>query len=246
MFSASHWELAQNGDIKARNDIIVEYQQLVDYCASRLSQKLPRHVDFSDLKASGQFGLIDAIMKFEPERGFKFETYAIPRIRGAIIDNLRTLDWVPRSVRFKERKIETASEKMTMLLGREPTENELADELEMDLDTFRSARFASENSYIWNIDTPIDPENDQTLADLITCNVSAIGDEQVTVDIGIVLETIDLLQEKERATLNMHYYLGYTLAEIGRRFGVTESRVCQIHTRALKRLRKALLEDSFV
>jgi RNA polymerase sigma factor FliA len=180
---------------------------------------------------------MDAILKFDPDLGYKFETYAITRIRGSIIDDLRSLDWVPRSVRFRERQIEQATERMMMILGREPTDEELADELELDLESILSSRTSS---HVWHIDMSIE-SNDQTLADMIASETTMVGDETVSIDLKLLLTAIEELHPREKATVNLHYYLNFTLAEIGRRFGVTESRVCQIHTRALEGIRDKLL-----
>ena len=243
MFTVHHWELAQSGDTKARNAVMVEYQNLIDYCAGSLSKKLPKHVDFNDLRAAGQFGLMDAIDKYDPHKGFKFETYAISRIRGSMIDELRSLDWVPRSIRFRERQVSSTIEKMTLTLGREPTLAEIADDLDIDEEELQDIINESDLNYIWNLDAPVDEENGQTLGELLVCDIQMVDQEVSSVNVDAILDAIDSLQQKEKATINLHYYLGYTLAEIGRRFDVTESRVCQIHTKALEHIRKALIDD---
>jgi RNA polymerase sigma factor for flagellar operon FliA len=200
---------------------------------------LPKHVDIDDRKSAGQFGLYDAIEKYDPKRGYKFETYAINRIRGAILDDLRSLDWVPRSVRSKERQIEQAVNDLTQELGRSPTIEELCDLL--DMDEAEVKRGQSAGGTVFNIDTPIDHESEMTVADLLSVDVGDLSEAFAIFDVTKMLDAIASLPERERLTIALHYYLGYTLAEIGRKFDVTESRVCQIHTRALKVIRKDLL-----
>jgi RNA polymerase sigma factor for flagellar operon FliA len=243
MFSHHDWELARNGDTDKRNEILVCYQYLVKRCADKISSGLPKHVDKDDIIQCGQFGLLDAIVKFDPARGFKFETYATKRIRGSMIDELRAQDWVPRSVRAGEKSIDNAIEQLTHKLGRDPTPDELEDLVGISTDEISLIRGASESGRMQNLFAPIVGDNgmeEGTVADMVISDDRDTGYLFDTCDRERILVAIDALADRERVTLAMHYYLGYTLAEIGELFEVTESRVCQIHTAALKDIRVGL------
>jgi RNA polymerase sigma factor FliA len=241
MSTQTDWELIRTGDTEARNRIWVEHQISVNFVAQKISSGLPKHVDLDDLKSAGQFGLLDAIEKYDPERGYKFETYAINRIRGAILDDLRSLDWVPRSVRSKERQIDAAINDLTHELGRAPTVGELCDLLDMEPKEILKVQNSSAAGTIFNIDMPVDHDTEMTVADGLTDDLGDLSDGVAGFDMTKIVGAIDDLPERERLTIALHYYLGCTLADIGKRFAVTESRVCQIHTRALKSIRKELL-----
>lgn len=241
MSSQSVWESIQNGDIDARNKIWEEHQDAVDYVARRLASTLPRHVSLDDLKAAGQFGLLDAIQKYDYTKGFKFETYALTRIRGSILDELRSQDWVPRSVRQKDRKVDTATQELTHELGREPTNEEIAAWLDIPVKDVVKTRANSAASMVFNIDQPVDDEGTLTVADSISSNNADPSQYLSAINIDGMATAIEDLPGREGLTLVMHYALGMTLAEIGRQFGVTESRVCQIHTKALKTIREELV-----
>lgn len=241
MSTQRDWELIQNGDTSARNRIWIKYQSTVNFVAQKVASGLPKHVDIDDLKSAGQFGLLDAIDKYRPELGYKFETYAISRIKGAILDDLRTLDWVPRSIRSKERQIEQAAADLAHELGRQPTMEELSSLLGMEPDEIFDTQSATESGLVYNIDMPVDYDSEITVADSISDETSDFSDALPLIDIERVLGAIDSLPERERLTIALHYYLGLTLADIGKRFDVTESRVCQIHTRALRSIRQEIL-----
>ena len=241
MSSQNIWESIQNGDTKARNEIWEKYQPAVDYVSRKLAASLPRHVPQDDLKSAGQFGLLDAINKFDPARGYKFETYALQRIRGSILDDLRTQDWVPRSVRQKDRSIESAVQELTQYYSRTPTDDEIAGYLDLTLEELAKARSVSQTSVIYNIDQPLDEDSTITVADSLTDDTGDLSDLLATFDTDSVLTALEELPDREKITVALHYHQGLTLAEIGRRFGVTESRVCQIHTKALKTIREELV-----
>jgi len=232
----------------AREKLILHYAPLVKYVASRVATGLPSSVEQADLVSYGVFGLIDALHKFEPGRGNKFETYAIPRIRGAIIDELRAMDWVPRSVRFKAREIEKAHAALETNLKREPTEKEVAKHLGMSLvelhDVITQISFVS----VLALDEVISVGGDRsetvtvldTLADMGTGDLASGMEGQET---RVLLATaINSLSEREKLVVTLYYFEGLTLAEIGGILGVTESRVCQIHTKAVGSLRGHLTE----
>ncbi len=228
-----------------RDSLIVHYSPLVKYVAGRVAVGLPQNVDQADLVSYGIFGLIDAIEKFDLERGYKFETYAIARIKGAIIDELRSIDWVPRSVRSKARSLEKAYAKLEGNLHRTPTDEELAAELGMSSNQLQTT--FSQISFIGLValDEMIGGDrggDSMTLGDTIADSgegpVAAYEVEEMR---HILAEAINRMGERERIVLTLYYYEGLTLAEIGQVLGVTESRVCQIHTKSVLQLRSRIL-----
>ncbi|MFP5320494.1 MAG: RNA polymerase sigma factor WhiG [Acidimicrobiia bacterium] len=234
----------QSGSRRARDQLIVHYSPLVKYVAGRVAVGLPQNVDQADLVSYGLFGLIDAIDKFEPERGFKFETYAISRIKGNILDELRAIDWVPRSVRAKARQIEKAYAKLEAELHRAPTEDELATELDMTREQLQTSLSKISFVGVVALDEFVgssDRDAGATLGDTI-----ASGDEgpvdlfEVQEMRALLGESINRLPEREKVVLTLYYYEGLTLAQIGEVLGVTESRVCQIHTKAILQLRSRM------
>ncbi len=225
---------------------MVAYSPLVKYVAGRMASGLPAHVEEADLISYGLIGLISAIERFELEREIKFETYAIPRIRGAIIDELRSLDWVPRSVRARAREIERANAKLEHRLQRAPTDEEMSRELEMSMQDFQDALLQISNSTIAALDemwTVSDASGDQislldTLHDPDAPDPEAIVDASELKD--RVADAISRLPEREKLVIALYYYENLTLREIGEVLGVTESRISQLHTKAVLRLRSRL------
>jgi RNA polymerase sigma factor for flagellar operon FliA len=232
----------------ARERLILHYAPLVKYVASRVATGLPASVEQADLVSYGMFGLIDALEKFDLERAIKFETYSIPRIKGAIIDELRAMDWVPRSVRFKARGIDKANAELEAKLKRAPTEVEVSEHLGISLgelhDVVSQISFVSvmaldevlsvgddRGETISLLDTLSDPTLDPTM--------SLEGQETR----GLLAGAINSLTEREKIVVTLYYFEGLTLAEIGEILGVTESRVCQIHTKAVGTLRTNLTES---
>jgi RNA polymerase sigma factor for flagellar operon FliA len=211
---------------------------------------LPSHVEESDLISYGLLGLIGAIERYEPEREIKFETFAVSRIKGAIIDELRSLDWVPRSVRARARDIEKAHTKLEHRLQRAPTEEELAKELGMSEEDLRNALLEIANSSVLALDdlwTVADPAGGQiSLLDTIR-DPNAI-DPQAEIDAAELkdrlAEAIEALPDRERLVIALYYYENLTLREIGEVLGVTESRVSQLHTKAVLGLRSHLQAPS--
>lgn len=227
---------------EARDRLIVHYSPLVKYVAGRVSVGLPQNIEHADLVSYGIFGLIDAIEKFDPERKIKFETYAIARIKGAIIDELRSIDWVPRSVRAKARNVEKAYATLEAKLLRTPTDAEVAAEMgisESDLQTvFNQISFVGLIALDEVLSVAGERGESTTLGDTIPDKaqgpVAAFEVEEMK---QILASTINRLGEREKIVLTLYYYEGLTLAEIGEVLGVTESRVCQIHTKAVLQLR---------
>jgi RNA polymerase sigma factor for flagellar operon FliA len=239
----------RDGDERARERLVIAYSPLVKYVSGRMASGLPAHVEEADLISYGLGGLISAIERFELEREIKFETYAITRIKGAIIDELRSLDWVPRSVRARARAIERANAKLEHKLQRAPTDDEMADELEMSVSDFQDALLQISNSTIAALDelwTVSDASGDQvslldTLQDPQAPDPAAVMDATDLKD--RIADAIARLPEREKLVVALYYYENLTLREIGEVLGVTESRVSQLHTKAVLRLRGRLTTD---
>jgi RNA polymerase sigma factor for flagellar operon FliA len=235
-----------DGDEGARERLVVAYSPMVKFVAGRLGAGLPSHVEDADLISYGLVGLIGAIERFEPERGIKFETFAMTRIRGAIIDELRSLDWVPRSVRSRAREIEAAQTKLEHELQRAPSEAELAAKLNMTEEELQSALLEIANSSVYALDelwTVSDSSGDQvSLLDTIADESAADPQEALasTEVKDLLTEAIGGLPEREQLVVALYYYENLTLREIGEVLGVTESRVSQLHTKAVMRLKSSL------
>ncbi len=234
------------GEKDARNRLIVHYAPLVKYVAGRVSVGLPSNVEQADLVSYGMFGLIDAIDKFDFQRGIKFETYAISRIRGAIIDELRSYDWVPRSVRAKARTVERAYSTLENKFGRTPTDHEVAVELGVSdrevQQIFNQISFVSLVALDELIGLGNDKGDSLTLGDTLADTqgqdpTTAFEVEELRHQLA---EAINRLPDREKIVITLYYYEGLTLAEIGQVLGVTESRVCQMHTKAVLVLRSRL------
>ena len=238
-------QFRRTNDKAIRDRLILTYAPLVKYVAGRLGSGLPAHIDEGDLISYGLLGLISAIERYDPERDIKFETYAIMRIKGAIIDELRALDWVPRSVRSRAREIERAIAELESKLGRAPTDEEIAtkigiseDELEESLSDISRSSIAALDE-LWSVSG----EGDQvSLLDTIEDTEAPSPAEAL--DVTDVRETladaISRLPEREKLVITLYYYEELTLREIGEVLGVTESRVSQLHTKAVLRLRSRL------
>jgi RNA polymerase sigma factor FliA len=238
-----------SGDERARERLVVAYSPLVKYVGGRMASGLPAHVDEADLISYGLVGLINAIERFEPEREIKFETYAITRIKGAIIDELRSLDWVPRSVRSRARDIERANARLEHKLQRAPTDDEMSLELGMTTQEFHDALLQISNSTVAALDelwSVSDASGDQvslldTLQDPGAPDPAAVMDQTDLKD--RVADAIARLPEREKLVVALYYYENLTLREIGEVLGVTESRISQLHTKAVLRLRSRLSEE---
>ena len=223
----------------ARDHLIVHYSPLVKFVAGRVGAGLPSSVDPGDLIGSGVFGLIDAIERFEPDRGVKFETFAVPRIRGAIYDGLRQLDWVPRSVRSRARDVERAFSELEHKNGRSPSDEELATHL--DISDAELAKWLSSiaSTTIGPLDRAIAAGAEPAARDDAASHSPTAVVEEKELS-SIMRSEIKRLPEREKLVLSLYYDEGLTLAEIGEVLGVTESRVSQIHTKSVLHLRSRL------
>ena len=236
------WERYKaESDQPSRERLILQYSPLVKYVAGRVSVGLPATIEHADLVSYGMFGLIDAIEKFDLAKGVKFETYAISRIKGAIIDELRSIDWIPRSVRSKARDVEKALTALEVKLRRTPTEEELAEELDMGIKELRQVLTQVSLVSVVALDESFSGEDAerQALVDTLQ-DPKAADPESSYEDVemrAMLAEALNRMSEREKTVLVLYYFEGMTLAQIGQVLGVTESRVCQMHTKAVLGLR---------
>ncbi|MEK8024147.1 MAG: RNA polymerase sigma factor WhiG [Candidatus Hydrogenedentota bacterium] len=240
------WSLyTSSGDIEARNGLIERYAPLVKYVAGRMAVNMPPQVEFDDLVSYGIFGLIDAIEKYEPSRGFKFKTYATTRIRGGIIDELRALDWIPRSVRQKSRQLQQVYADLENKLGRAATDDEVAKELGITQSEFDQLVTDVSGTAVISLDDVWHVGSDD---DEIQIGDTIAGSEKDHPNFKIereevkqtLIEAIKALPPREKEVIALYYYEELTLKEIGLVLGVTESRVSQLHSKAIFRLKAKL------
>jgi RNA polymerase sigma factor for flagellar operon FliA len=242
-------EFKETGDKSLRERLILHYSPLVKYVAGRVGVGLPPNIEQADLVSYGIFGLMDAIEKFDLERAIKFETYAISRIKGAIIDELRSIDWIPRSVRYKAREVEKAYAALEARLHRTPTEAEVAAELGIGLDDlhtiFSQVSFVNVVALDELLSAGGEKGDKLSLVDTLEDTkaedpVAAFETEETKY---LLAKAINTLPEREKIVVTLYYYEGLTLAEIGQVLGVTESRICQMHTKAVLQRRGKLSDN---
>lgn len=214
-----------------RNQLVLQYSPLVKYVAGRVRSGLPQNVESADLVSEGVIGLMDAIDKFEPDRGWSFQTYAVPRIRGAIIDSIRAADWVPRSVRSRIREVDRARDALQVRLNRTPTEAEVSAEAGLTVAELREVR---DRPSAWS---SADDEELAAVDDLAPAVDAAIEDESTRASLLAALRT---LPERDQVIIALYFFEGLTLGEIGQVLSVTESRVSQLRSRATTSLRASL------
>lgn len=229
----------------AREQLILEHLPQIKYIAQRISAKLPSHVELNDLVGAGVLGLLDAIEKFDPSRAVKFKTYAELRIKGAILDSLRNLDWAPRSLRKKSKDLERVHKDLEQRLGRPATDKEICDEMNMTLDDFYELVDQLKGLNLGSYQDLMSQDDDKSSEPLVKyvpdapqldpffiCHKSEVR--------TLLAGAIDTLPKKERLVVSLYYYDELTMKEIGRVLGVNESRVSQLHTKAMLRLRAKL------
>ncbi len=242
---ASWWEALESSDdstrMQARDALITHHAPLVTQVAMRMIGRLPDTVELADLVSYGVFGLIDAVEKFEVERGFKFETYAAQRVRGAIIDELRAADWVPRSVRSKARTVEQATRALEQTFMRPVTDEDVAQHLGWAIAEVRTVRAQVALSHVGALDGMISGGETQALDAALENSAPEASLSVEARETSTLLATaIQGVRDREQQVLRLYYFDGLTLAQIGQVLGVTESRVSQIHSGAVKKLRESL------
>ena len=238
----------KTGEISSslKEEIVLEHTPLIRYIVNRIAVRLPSHIDLDDLHNTGVIGLMDAIEKYDPDKNCKFKTYAEFRIKGAILDQLRSLDWVPRSVRQKSRKLERAYGEVEQRLGRQATEEEVADSLGLQMEKFHELMNQVRGISLVNLEeirgAGQDGDRTGSFADIIE-DVTAenpFASFKLSEMKQLIADTISGLPEKERLVISLYYYEDLNMKEIGNILGITESRVCQIHTKSVLRLRAKL------
>lgn len=240
-------EYAKDHSPKLREYLIQKYAPLVKYVAGKVSVGMPHNVEFDDLVSYGTFGLLDAIEKYDPSKEVKFKTYAMTRVRGAIFDELRTIDWIPRSIRQKAKQVEKIVVELENKMGRTVEDEEVANELDMSLEEFHSlvskisgTSLVSLND-IWHGNEDSDDLSFiETIESPQNMNPDAIVEREEVKE--VIVEAIQKLPEKEKKVVVLYYYEDLTLKEIGEVLEVTESRVSQLHTKAIMRLRGRLAQ----
>ncbi len=238
-------EFKASNDKGLRDRLILTYAPLVKYVAGRLGSGLPAHVDEGDLVSYGLLGLIGAIERYDPDRDIKFETYAISRIKGAIIDELRALDWVPRSVRSRAREIERAIGELEAKLGTAPTDEQIAAKIGISVDELEESLTDISRSSIAALDELWSTSGDGDQVSLLDTIEDTAGPRPADVLDATELrealaDAIARLPEREKLVVTLYYYEELTLREIGEVLGVTESRISQLHTKAILRLKARL------
>ncbi|MFH2054755.1 MAG: FliA/WhiG family RNA polymerase sigma factor [bacterium] len=235
------------GDPDIRQELLNHYLPLVRNVAGRLAMGFPKSVEVTDLVNTGVIGLIEAFRNFDPSRGIKFETYAVPRIRGAILDELRSLDWVPRSTRAKSRELDRAAVHLETKLGRRPSHRELASYMNITMEEFASTLNDVSGSTLLSLDEMIYREEDNRQIPRVETiegsNKNSVLGEIEEMELRAYLGlAISNLSEQEKLVIALYYYEELTLKEIGEVMRISESRVSQIHTKAVTKLRGLVRE----
>ncbi len=241
-------EKAQTLDLQKRNELILKYAPLIKYVAGRLAMRLPPNVDVNDLISAGVMGLIDALNRYDPKRNIQFKTFAEFRIRGAMLDELRSLDWVPRSVRKKATLLEKTYAELEQKLGRPAEDDEVAEALGISLDEFYRMLEETKGISFVDIETirrKIPDLNEDDIFDLIVDpnQKDPFEDTKLRELRDILAQAITELPEKEKLVVSLYYYEGLTMREIGEILGYTESRISQLHSKAIARLRAKIREQ---
>ena len=240
-------QAAEEIEITAENqeEVIKRYSPMIKYVANRIAMRLPPHIEVDDLISVGVLGLMDAITKYDSSRGAKFKTYAEFRVRGAILDELRAMDWVPRSIRQKASNVDKVVQGLQSKLSRAPEDEEVAKEMGLSLDQFHNTLNETKSIPVFSLeDLGIAKESgeQQSLLDCLAGKADADPQTQIRlIELKeIIAKAIDALPEKERLMVSLYYYEELTMKEIGAVLEITESRVSQIHSKAVYRLRTKL------
>ncbi|GBF11627.1 FliA/WhiG family RNA polymerase sigma factor [Tepidibacillus infernus] len=230
-----------NDDPKAYEELVEHYMRLVEQIVNKMKKSLSNQVTFDELKSHGVIGLLDALTKFDPHRGLQFETYASLRIRGAILDGIRENDWIPRSIREKAKKIERAYQELEQKFLRSVSDLEVTQYLGMELDEFyQSIKETAFLSYI-SLDEPIDEEGENTRLSMLSDSRQVIEEKINQQNLKDILsKAIDRLPEKEKLVVSLYYYEELNLTEISEILELSTSRISQLHTKAIYRLRGSL------
>ncbi len=248
MSTTRQWEAYRfNGDPEIREQLLARYLPLVRNVAGRMALGFPKSVELPDLVSTGVIGLIEAFKNFDPERGVKFETFAVPRIRGAILDELRSLDWVPRSTRAKARDIDRATTRLENKLGRVPTRTELASDLKLSISELHLALDDVSGTTLLSLDELVYREEDNRqvprVETLEAPNAGTVLGEIERQELrAFLINAISHLCEQEKLVIALYYYEEMTLREIGETMHISESRVSQIHTKSVGKLRSMVRE----
>lgn len=234
-------EYSRKKTLELREKIIIEYAGLVKLVAGRLSMYLGYNVDYDDLVGYGIFGLIDAIDKYDYTKGYKFETYASLRIRGAILDQIRKMDWIPRSIRQKQRKLENAYRNLEARYGREINDEEIAQELDISVEELENWQNQTKITNIISLDEFLEQgsesKNENYFATTFDQPDKIVERQELK---EILTKVLDTLTEKEKKVIILYYYEELTLKEISKILEVSESRISQLHTKALQKMKKML------
>lgn len=239
----------QNNDAQAREQLILHFLPMVKSVVGRLAARFPSHMSKDDLESSGLLGLMDAVAKFDPESGVDFSTYGALRIKGAIIDELRALDWAPRSIRKREREVDEAYAQLEQMLGRRPSEKEVAEFLGISLSKLQTLLTEIGRLTHLSLEELIGDDMNEDSVNLLPLSgtlpfpnpLEALVTQEARVHLA---NTIETLSKQERLVVTLYYYEELTLKEVGKVLGVSESRVSQIHSSAILHLRTKLHEVS--
>ena len=236
------WEkYSKTKDGTIKEQLIIEYSKLVKYVAGRLSIYLGGNVEFDDLVGYGVFGLIDAIDKFDYEKGIKFETYASLRIRGAILDNIRRMDWIPRSLRKKQKLIDSAIQKIESETGSNANEEQIAKELEISVDEYNKWTNQTKALSLISLEEYVEQGGESKIHTNNSMVSSQPEKELEKSELKrMLVDAINSLSDKERSVITFYYYEELTLKEISAIMGVSESRISQLHTKALRKMKDVL------
>ena len=240
-------EYKKTGDPDLQEELVIHYQPMVKKIALGVLKKLRQGTELDELIADGLYGLVRAIEGFDPERGFKFSTYATTVIRGAIYNGLRRLDWLPERTRTKARALQRAIEKLQQLNGRQPTEEDLAEELQISSDEVYDLIANLSAMYLLSLDQPLGTEEgDASVGDLVEDQGASSPEEQLEFaeERQSLRDAMQRLPEREKLLMEMHYFEGVTFQAISNMMGVSKQRISQMHARAVRRLREFLGDES--